>query len=35
MRGEEGEASAYRAWGGELAGGWLRRVFAGDPASAA
>jgi ATP-dependent DNA helicase RecG len=33
--GEDGEAPADRALVGELAGGWLRRVFAGDPASAA
>jgi ATP-dependent DNA helicase RecG len=33
--GEDGEAPADPALVRELAGGWLRRVFAGDPASAA
>jgi ATP-dependent DNA helicase RecG len=33
--GEEGELPADPALAAELAGGWLRRVFAGDPASAA
>ena len=33
--GEDGEAPADPALVRELAGGWMRRVFAGDPASAA
>ena len=33
--GEDGEAPADPALVRELGGGWLRRVFAGDPASAA
>jgi ATP-dependent DNA helicase RecG len=33
--GEDGEAPADPALERELGGGWLRRVFAGDPASAA
>jgi ATP-dependent DNA helicase RecG len=33
--GEDGEAPADPALAGELRGGWLARVFSGDPASAA
>jgi hypothetical protein len=33
--GEEGEAPADPVLQAELDRGWLRRVFAGDPASAA
>ncbi|HEY3334284.1 MAG TPA: ATP-dependent DNA helicase RecG [Candidatus Limnocylindrales bacterium] len=33
--GDDGEAPADPALARELAGGWLRRVFSGDPASAA